>query len=173
MTEKQEKILTTAMTLFAHQGFASTSTSQVAREAGVSEGLIFRHFNNKEGLLNAILQQGLEKIEEMFRYLGEIEDPKEILRQILKLPFNIPEDQKSYWKLMYSLKWQAEVYDNSMTQPIKDLLIPAFQKLGYEDPESEAEAILITNDGLATAILLRKPYNLQGIVESIFRKYDL
>ena len=44
MTEKQENILKAALQLFAKEGFYATSTSKVAKLAGVSEGLIFRHF---------------------------------------------------------------------------------------------------------------------------------
>ncbi len=58
MTEKQEKILQSALELFAKEGFHATSTNKVAKHAGVSEGLIFRHFGNKEGLLQAILAEG-------------------------------------------------------------------------------------------------------------------
>ena len=58
MTDKQLNILKIALQLFANEGFHATSTSRIAKEAGVSEGLIFRHFINKEGLLRAILKQG-------------------------------------------------------------------------------------------------------------------
>ena len=49
MTEKQEKIVQSALQLFAQEGYHATSTSKVAKHAGVSEGLIFRHFRNKDG----------------------------------------------------------------------------------------------------------------------------
>lgn len=39
------------MELFAEHGFTATSTRKVARAADVSEGLIFHHFGNKQGLL--------------------------------------------------------------------------------------------------------------------------
>ena len=44
MTNKQQKILSSALKLFAKQGFDATSTRSIAQDAGVSEGLIFRHF---------------------------------------------------------------------------------------------------------------------------------
>jgi len=44
MTEKQEKIIKSALELFALEGYAATSTRKAAERAGVSEGLIFRHF---------------------------------------------------------------------------------------------------------------------------------
>ena len=51
MTEKQENILNTALELFAKDGYDATSTSKIAKCAGVSEGLIFRHYGSKDGLL--------------------------------------------------------------------------------------------------------------------------
>ncbi len=49
MTEKKKKIITAALDMFSENGFKGTATSQIAKKARVSEGLIFRHFKNKEG----------------------------------------------------------------------------------------------------------------------------
>ena len=173
MTEKQERILTTALHLFAKQGYASTSTSKVAKVAGVSEGLIFRHFENKEGLLEAIMQQGQEKMDRMFHQLSNLEDPREVIRQIIHVPFSLQEEDKPFWRLLYALKWQADVYDDSMSKPIKSLLVPAFHAMGYDDPEAEAEILLMIMDGLAVALLLRKPANSGEIEKGILDKYEL
>jgi AcrR family transcriptional regulator len=43
-----------ARRLFAECGFAATSTATVASYAGVSEGIVFHHFNSKAGLLEAV-----------------------------------------------------------------------------------------------------------------------
>ena len=50
-------ILETALGLFVRQGIAGTSTRQIARVAGVSEGLVFHHFPRKRDLL-AGLREG-------------------------------------------------------------------------------------------------------------------
>lgn len=42
------------MPLFARQGFAATTTRQMAAEAGVSEALLYKYFPNKESLYAAI-----------------------------------------------------------------------------------------------------------------------
>ena len=47
----QAHIAQVAMALFAEHGFTATSTRKVAIAAGVSEGLIFHHFESKMGLL--------------------------------------------------------------------------------------------------------------------------
>jgi AcrR family transcriptional regulator len=50
------QIESTALRLFAEQGYAATSTRSVARDSGVSEGLIFHHYGTKDGLLASIVQ---------------------------------------------------------------------------------------------------------------------
>src|SRR5918995_2819463 len=57
---RREQILKTALKLFAAQGFDATSTRQIAKEAGIAEGLIFHYFPTKASLLTAILEDRLE-----------------------------------------------------------------------------------------------------------------
>jgi AcrR family transcriptional regulator len=50
---KRALLIATARELFASRGFATTTTADVARRAGVSEGIVFHHFGSKAGLLEA------------------------------------------------------------------------------------------------------------------------
>lgn len=54
-TEKQQRIAKSAITLFAEKGYANTSTSEIARAAGVAEGTIFRHYRTKINLLLSLI----------------------------------------------------------------------------------------------------------------------
>jgi len=54
--QKREALARAAARLFVEQGFDKTSTLQIAREAGVSEGILFHHFGSKRGLLNSLAQ---------------------------------------------------------------------------------------------------------------------
>ncbi len=54
---RSEQILAVALELFARQGFAATSTRQIAHEAGIAEGLIFHYFPTKVDLLKAVATQ--------------------------------------------------------------------------------------------------------------------
>ncbi|TNE68893.1 TetR/AcrR family transcriptional regulator [bacterium] len=173
MTEKKEQILDAALKLFAEQGYASTSTAKIAKAAGVSEGLIFRHFENKEGLLRAIMNHGKAQIDQLYKQASTFSNPKDVLASILSFPFLIPKDQHPYWKLSYSLKWQSDIYLNDMSEPIRTLLIDAFTKLAYQNPEAEAEAVLLILDGIATAVLLKKPEHSVSILKAIMQKYGI
>lgn len=52
---RREQILQTAVTLFSQKGFKGTTTKEIARIAGVSEAMVFRHFESKDALYGAIL----------------------------------------------------------------------------------------------------------------------
>jgi AcrR family transcriptional regulator len=61
--ETREKILETAVQLFAAQGYADTSLAQVARTARVSKALILWYFDSKERLFQATVQHFLRPYE--------------------------------------------------------------------------------------------------------------
>ncbi|MHA7059901.1 TetR/AcrR family transcriptional regulator [Aquimarina sp. M1] len=173
MTEKQEKIINAALTLFAKEGYTATSTNKVAKLAGASEGLIFRHFKNKEGLLNAILLQGEERIKEMFIPILTSEDPKEVIRLTLEMPFSVTENEFEFWKLQFKLKWELEYNNPEKMEPLQQALTVAFQKLGYKTPELEAEFIIVFLEGISTAIIKDNMSDKLNFKEFLIKKYQL
>ena len=58
----REKIVEAARNLFAEKGFDRTTTAEIAREAGISEGTIYRHFKSKKELLMECVIPVLQKI---------------------------------------------------------------------------------------------------------------
>ena len=58
----KERILAGAAKVFAEQGFASTTISQVARESGVSEASIYEYFKGKEDLLLTIPSEKIAEV---------------------------------------------------------------------------------------------------------------
>jgi AcrR family transcriptional regulator len=53
--QRRAAIVTSVRRVFAEKGFHGTTTRELARAAGVSEGLLFKHFPNKEALYAAML----------------------------------------------------------------------------------------------------------------------
>lgn len=56
MTDKLAKILTAATTCIARSGVRGLRVNDVAKEAGVSSGLLYYHFTDRAGLLAATLE---------------------------------------------------------------------------------------------------------------------
>ncbi|WP_268913593.1 TetR/AcrR family transcriptional regulator [Lentilactobacillus sp. SPB1-3] len=62
LSVKQQEVLKASLTLFAQQGFESTTSSQIAELAGVSEGTVFKKFKTKQGILEALLRPFIENV---------------------------------------------------------------------------------------------------------------
>ncbi len=62
LTEKQRQIIIAAIESFAKKGYAATSTSEIAKKAGVAEGTIFRHYKTKKDLLLSIVTPVMAKL---------------------------------------------------------------------------------------------------------------
>jgi len=172
MTEKQQNIVNVALELFAEDGVDATSTSKIAKAAGVSEGLIFRHFTNKAGLLEAILTSGMEKAEAYFHQVISEEDSEERIRKALSLPFQIDEEEYSFWRLVYTLKWQKGSIQTEGMEEFRVSLAEAFEELNYPNPSAEARLVESIIDGVATEILL-KDIHPTPLLECILEKYKL
>lgn len=58
----RQRIIDAALALFAKHGFANVSTTQIAKAAGVTDGALFHHFQNKTALFSLIAEQLLTEI---------------------------------------------------------------------------------------------------------------
>ena len=56
---RRAQIVEVARRLFAEAGYRPTTTRQLARAAGVSDALMYRHFESKDDVLRAVVDRGL------------------------------------------------------------------------------------------------------------------
>ena len=68
--QRQAGLIAAAASLFAAKGFNGTTTKEIAKAAGVSEALVFKHFPTKRALYGAILAEKVT-VDEL---LGAVED---------------------------------------------------------------------------------------------------
>jgi AcrR family transcriptional regulator len=61
-TDKREAIFAAALGLFAERGFHGTSVPDIAQRAGVGAGTIYRYFEGKEALVNALYQHHKQEL---------------------------------------------------------------------------------------------------------------
>jgi AcrR family transcriptional regulator len=184
MTEKKELILQTALRLFSEQGYEATPTNRIAKEAGVSEGLIFRHFENKEGLLSAILALGEIRILPHVQPILSEKKPLKILEKLIDLPAQIVAAEPEFWTLQARLKWLQR--QNGTYQPPQYYLdifakaVEAFTALDYKKPNAEAQILMLTLDGLGQSMMMqsidnqsimKNDPNTEGVISLLKKKY--
>jgi TetR/AcrR family fatty acid metabolism transcriptional regulator len=95
-----DRILHAAKRLFASRGYENTSTVAIARMAGTSESQLMKHFGSKEGLLEAIFDQGWERMGYLLRGIHDLRSPREKLQALLEVVLNALERDLELKELM-------------------------------------------------------------------------
>ena len=65
LPDRRSQILEAALVCFAKRGFHQTSMHDISAEAGISVGLIYRYFENKEAVISAMADRHKKEISEM------------------------------------------------------------------------------------------------------------
>lgn len=95
--ERKKQLLQVALDVFIEKGYYGTSTREIARRAGVSSGLLFHYFSNKESIYLELIKIGVEEM----KIDTEIamKAPCEYLFQTMKNIFEQLESNPSFGKM--------------------------------------------------------------------------
>jgi AcrR family transcriptional regulator len=78
--QTRERILASAATVFAREGYGGASVDRIAEEAGYSKGAIYSNFTSKDGLfLELVNYYGSIEVKELCRRLDALPDAQEII----------------------------------------------------------------------------------------------
>lgn len=107
--EKKALIMEVALLHFANLGFKATTISHLAKHAGISKGLMYNYFKNKEDLLSEIIDKSVAEIYDYFDtdrdgYLTEDE-----FEFFIRKTARILNEKQSFWKLFFQVLMQNEV----------------------------------------------------------------
>jgi len=107
--EKKALIMDVALHLFANQGYKAATISEIARHAGISKGLLYFYFRNKEELLSDIIDKSVKELYDYFDlnkdgYLSEEEFEYFIRRMAYVL-----NEKQNFWRLFFQVLMQNEV----------------------------------------------------------------
>lgn len=83
--DTRRKIMSSAVNLFARNGYHSTTMEMIAEEAGLGKGTLYWHFASKEDLYRGIIQAGLQEYSSFVENLqGKELTYEEKIRAIIK-----------------------------------------------------------------------------------------
>ena len=71
----RQKILDAAMDVFSEVGYAAAGLGEVIERAGMTKGALYHHFDSKEALATAIIEQGTNLTSDAFRHVCESTSP--------------------------------------------------------------------------------------------------
>ncbi|MBX9600263.1 MAG: TetR/AcrR family transcriptional regulator [Bryobacteraceae bacterium] len=87
--ERRQAIIDAAIRLFSEKGFRGTTTRELAAAVGVTEPVLYQHFETKRELFSAILESRLqytvEAFEEEMRPMAEGEDDRRFFQELARV----------------------------------------------------------------------------------------
>ncbi len=99
--ERQERILQSASKLFAEKRFDEVLMDDVAQEAGVGKGTLYRYFRTKEDLYFAVIFAGIGQLRDQLRCeAATVEDPLVQLETALRAIVTFLSRNRFFFRLM-------------------------------------------------------------------------
>src|SRR5947208_10138573 len=76
-SRRREQLIAVAAELFQHHSYDAITVEMISARAGISGPGLYRHFQNKQALLIAVLEEPTQAVHEAARRIGEMTtDPK-------------------------------------------------------------------------------------------------
>lgn len=99
---KDRKILDAVRTILARNGYMGTTVSLVAKEAGVSRGLLHYYFKNKDEMLAKVLKENMEISTLMISSVFDRHDsPEGYAKGITELLRNVMDNDPEFFSLFF------------------------------------------------------------------------
>ena len=121
--ETREKIISAALHIFAHRGYAATRISDITKAAGISHGLLYYYFKSKEEIFIEIVDIAMTAASGALRSADNLDFPamqkiEWITREILKY-ISTDSDSAYYFLIMV----QASVTE-SLPEAVMTIIKP-------------------------------------------------
>ncbi len=186
-TTRREQLLRGALELFAERGYAGASVKAIAERAGVSQGLLYVHFGNKEALLRALFEREMEDVQGTLGASAdstgtETSSPTtglEALEGLLRAAFAVVTSNRDLWRLSYALRFQPAVWGllepslSVWTASVREQLEEVCRKMKLARPELEARLLFATIDGACQHAVLEPDYPVEDVIVTLLDRYRL
>ncbi len=176
--ESRERILSSALRLFARHGYAATSVRMIAGEAGISQGLLYNYYDGKGALLRAIFEQSMGDVQESFELAGGGTTPRERIERLIHAAFDIVHENLSFWRITYQLRMQPGVLEELAEQvrawpeAIRLQLEEQLRAAGTPSPALEARLLFAAIDGAAQHYALDPDhYPVEEVTAALIRRF--
>jgi AcrR family transcriptional regulator len=100
---RKEQILDATLAIISENGHPGVNTSEISRRVGIVPSALYRHFKDKEQLVDALMERTRERLLGNFdRIGGKTGDPLRLLREIFSLHLKMIRDNPGIPRLVFS-----------------------------------------------------------------------
>jgi AcrR family transcriptional regulator len=105
-TSSSERILATALDLFAVRGYDATSVREICEAASITKPTLYYFFGSKDGVLRALVASGFEQFRGIVERGVAVHGPlRQQLKTITRSVFEQARLQPRLWRFIHSVIW--------------------------------------------------------------------
>ncbi len=120
--ETRNRIIRTALHLFARHGYEGTTTKQLAKAANMAEGTLFRHFPNKKAVLIEVTTLGwVEILTDLLTELSEMSSYKAVAQVMRKRMFKLRENADLFRVCFIEAQFHQELGEKIQSEVIEKM----------------------------------------------------
>jgi AcrR family transcriptional regulator len=176
--DAQARLERAALRVFARRGYAGATVRDVAREAGVAQGLLYNYYRGKHELLAAVFRRSAADVQLSFAAAAGDVPPAERLARLVRAAFAVVREHLDFWQLMYGVRQQADVVAalgpalHAWTDGVRATLEAHLRDAGYRDPAVGARLLFAAIDGVAQHFALDPDgYPLDAVAECLIATF--
>ncbi|PSO47282.1 MAG: TetR/AcrR family transcriptional regulator [Cyanobacteria bacterium SW_9_44_58] len=118
----RDRVLKTAQRLFANRGYDATTTKDLATEAGIAEGTLFRHFENKKAILVEVATEGwVEILTDLLTELSEMGSYKAVAQVMKRRMFRLQENGELLRVCFFEAQFHPELRERIQSEVISKM----------------------------------------------------
>jgi AcrR family transcriptional regulator len=101
-----ERILSTALDLFAVKGYDATAVREICEAAGITKPTLYHFYGSKEGVLQALVTSGFQRFQLLVSSAMAQPGPfRDRLKTVARAMFSSARRQPLYWRFMHGIVW--------------------------------------------------------------------
>jgi AcrR family transcriptional regulator len=149
---RRDQIVQATLTIIARKGLSSLTTAALAREVGISEANLYRHFRNKDEIYMATVSQVREMIaKNLEKVMGGSSDPVVILKRFFALQVELMEENGGITRLMFSEELHVHQH---MREKILETMYNVSEKLASLITEGQKAGTIREDIDALTTVLM-------------------
>ena len=175
----EDKILNASLLLFSQKGYTAVTTKEIAKEAGVCEMTLFRHFENKHNLFEKVFEKYVffPKYRVLVEGL-EWDLEKDLIKICTSYQYTLYNNRKIILMYLKNEQLNPDFDIKVLTIPneFKKLLTYYFEEMRkreviIENPDMLAVSFLTTNFGLFITSLIMNKLTFENDIEECILSY--
>ena len=171
-TQRREKLLDAAIEIFFQKGFHATRLEDIAKQAGLSKGILYLYFENKEAIFLALIERlALGNVQKLTQLLNNFDKTEQSIEKIFKGFF----DEITYILVDTQLPKLIKIMiGDSQNFPIivehykQNVINVALSQLALFLEKAHQKKLLNVPEPIITAQIIMSPFILSVLMQVLF-----